>query len=138
MKKKDENQNTRIGLFITKQLVKRCDDTIGKTNAQSRSEFICDAIDFYIAWLNCENNSKVLTPALESVLSARITDTENRLARVIFKLSIEVAMMMHVVAGTNEISQSQLGELRKLCVDEVSRINGRYGFEDAVRFQKDG
>ena len=138
MKQKEENDNTRIGLFINKQLVKQCDDTISKTNAQSRSEFICDAIDFYIAWLNCENNSKVLTPALESVLSARITDTENRLARVIFKLSIEVAMMMHVVAGTNEISQSQLGELRKLCVDEVSRINGRYGFEDAVRFQKDG
>ena len=138
MKQKEENDNTRIGLFINKQLVKQCDDTISKTNAQSRSEFICDAIDFYIAWLNCENNSKVLTPALESVVSARITDTENRLARVIFKLAIEVAMMMHVVAGTNEISQSQLGELRKLCVDEVSRLNGRYGFEDAVRFQKDG
>ena len=106
-------------------------------NALSRSEFICDAIDFYIAWLNCENNSKVLTPALESVVSARITDTENRLARVIFKLAIEVAMMMHVVAGTNQVNQSQLGELRKLCVDEVSRLNGRYKFEDAVKFQKE-
>ena len=137
MGKKEENQNTRIGLFINKQLVERCDDMISKTNALSRSEFICDAIDFYIAWLNCENNSKVLTPALESVVSARITDTENRLARVIFKLAIEVAMMMHVVAGTNQVNQSQLGELRKLCVDEVSRLNGRYKFEDAVKFQKE-
>jgi metal-responsive CopG/Arc/MetJ family transcriptional regulator len=137
MAQKEENTNTRIGLFISKKLVTRCNDMISKTNALSRSEFICDAIDFYIAWLNCENNSKVLTPALESVISARITDTENRLARVLFKQAVEVAMMMHVVAGTNNIDQTKLAELRRLCVDEVSRLSGRYNFEDAVKFQKD-
>lgn len=64
---------------------------------------ICDAIDFYIAWLNSENNSKVLTPALESVISGRIGDMENRLARILFKMAVGQAMMMHVVSGTNEI-----------------------------------
>lgn len=60
-------------------------------------------MDFYIAWFNCEDNSKVLTPALESVISSRIGDTENRLARILFKMVVEQTMMMHVVAGTNEI-----------------------------------
>lgn len=137
MKPKEEKANIRVGLFIDKGLVQRCDAAISRTNASSRSEFICDAIDFYIAWLNCEDNSKVLTPALESVISGRIGDTENRLARILFKMAVEQAMMMHVVAGTNEIDQTKLGELRRLCVDEVSRLNGRFNFEDAVKFQKE-
>lgn len=132
----EQNNNTRIGVFMSKDLLKRCDNNISKTNALSRSEFICDAMDFYIAWLNSETNSKVLTPALESVIGAKIQDTENRLARVLFKQGVELAMMMHIVANTNDVDTSQLGELRKLCVDEVSRIGGRYSFDDAVKFQK--
>lgn len=133
----EQNSNTRIGVFISKDLLRRCDQNISKTNALSRSEFICDAIDFYIAWLGSEVSSKVLTPALESVIGAKIKDTENRLARVLFKQGVELAMMMHVVAGNNNIDTTQLGELRRMCVDEVSRLGGRYVFDDAVKFQKE-
>ena len=102
----------------------------------SRSEFICDAIEFYIAWLNNDTNSRVITPIIESVISARIEDTENRLARVLFKQGVEIAMMMHVVANKFDIDIGQLGALRRLCVEEVSKNSGRYSFDDAVRFQK--
>ena len=131
-----ESKNTRIGVFMEKSLLERCDSAVPKTNAQSRSEFICDAIDFYVAWLNVETNSKVLTPALESVIGAKIQDTENRIARVMFKQGVELAMLMHVIASTNEVDTNALNDLRKLCVDEVSRISGRYSFDDAVKFQK--
>ena len=56
-----------------------------KTGARSRSDFIAEALDFYMAWLHSKETSKVLTPALESVISGRIGDTENRIARVLFK-----------------------------------------------------
>lgn len=79
----------------------------------------------------------MLTPALESVVAARIQDTENRLARVLFKQGVELAMMMHVVAATNEIELEELGELRRLCVEEVSKLGGRFGFDDAVGWQRD-
>ena len=131
-----EKDGVRIGIFMDKSVLKRCDNTIPKTNAQSRSEFICDAIDFYVAWLNAEVSSKVLTPALESVIAAKIQDTENRLARVLFKQGVELAMMMNVVASTNEIEKDALAELRKYCVNEVSRLGGRYNFDDAVKLQK--
>lgn len=48
-----ENKNgKRIGMYISEDLLDRCDAAIGKTNAESRSEFICDAIEHYIAVLN--------------------------------------------------------------------------------------
>jgi metal-responsive CopG/Arc/MetJ family transcriptional regulator len=131
-----DNDSKRIGLYINQDLLKTCDNAIARTNATSRSEFISNAIEFYIAWLDSKNISKVLTPALESVISSKILDTEDRLARVLFKQGVELAMLMHVVAATNNIKESQLSALRKLCVDEVKRNSGRYKFEDAVKFQK--
>ena len=80
-----DNDSKRIGLYINQDLLNTCDNAISITNATSRSEFISDAIEFYIAWLNSKNVSRVLTPALESVISSKILDTEDRLARVLFK-----------------------------------------------------
>ena len=80
-----DNDSKRIGLYINQDLLKACDNAIEQSNATSRSEFISNAIEFYIAWLNSKNVSRVLTPALESVISSKIIDTEDRIARVLFK-----------------------------------------------------
>ena len=44
-----DNESKRIGLYIDKDLLKACDNAISRTNATSRSEFISNAIEFYIA-----------------------------------------------------------------------------------------
>lgn len=133
--KQDQNA-ARIGIYIDKHLLGRCDAAISATNARSRSELISDALELYLAWLHSKDTSKVLTPALESVIAGKIGDTENRLARVLFKQGVELAMLMHVVAAAHDIREQDLDALRKLCVDEVSRLGGKYKFDDAVRFQK--
>ena len=131
-----DNDSKRIGLYINQNLLKTCDNAISRTNSTSRSDFISNAIEFYIAWLDSKNTTKILTPALESVIGSKILDTEDRIARVLFKQGVELAMLMHVVAATNDITESQLKELRKICVEEVKRNSGKYKFEDAFRFQK--
>lgn len=131
------NDAIRTGIYISRSLLKQCDENIPKTNASSRSEFISDAVKMYIAWLNSKDNSKVLTPALESVIGAKIADTENRLARLLFKLSVEMAMMMNVVAANSEVDAESLNRLRGECVKEVKRLNGNFSFDDAVEWQKE-
>ena len=131
-----DSNSKRVGLYINQDLLKACDTAILRTNATSRSEFISNAIEFYIAWLDSKNTTKLLTPALESVIASKILDTEDRIARVLFKQGVELAMLMHVVAATNNVTESQLKDLRKLCVDEVRKNSGRYKFDDAVKFQK--
>ena len=131
-----DNDSKRIGLYINQDLLKTCDNAISRTNATSRSDFISNAIEFYIAWLDSKNTTKILTPALESVIGSKILDTEDRIARVLFKQGVELAMLMHVVAATNDITENQLKDLRKICVEEVRRNSGKYKFEDAFRFQK--
>lgn len=132
----EEKETVRTGIYIDRGLLRRADEAMGKTNARSRSEFISEALEFYMAWLHSEETGKVLTPALESVISGRIGDTENRIARVLFKQSVELAMLMHVVAATHSIRPEDLEALRKMCVGEVSKINGKFHFDDAVKLQK--
>ena len=132
----ENNNSNRIGVYINNELLARCDAAMEKTNAESRSEFIRDAIEHYIAVLNMKESSRVLTPALESVIGSKIALTEDRISRILFKLGVEVAMMGNIIAATHDIDEDSLSALRRFCTNEVAAIGGKYSFEDAVEFQK--
>ena len=132
----NQTKGKRIGIYIDETLLARCDAAIGKTNAESRSEFVCDAIEHYLAVLNAQENSKVLTPALESVIGSKIALTEDRINRIVFKLGVEVAMMNNILAATHNIDADNMDSLRRYCTEEVATIGGKYKFEDAVKYQQ--
>ena len=132
----ENNNSNRIGVYINNDLLARCDAAMEKTNADSRSEFIREAIEHYIAVLNMKESSRVLTPALESVIGSKIALTEDRISRILFKLGVEVAMMSNILAATHNINEDSLSALRRFCTNEVAAIGGKYSFEDAVEFQK--
>jgi len=134
----EETKNaTRIGLYIDTDLLTRCDASIPLTNARSRSEFICDAIEHYIATLNVKGNSKVLTPALGSVIGGKIAGTEDRISRILFKLAVEVAVQNHLTAGRYQFEDGYLEELRDYCAQEVASTNGRMNLADIVKEYED-
>jgi metal-responsive CopG/Arc/MetJ family transcriptional regulator len=131
-----ENNSNRIGVYINNELLARCDAAMEKSNAESRSEFIREAIEHYIAVLNMKESSRVLTPALESVIGSKIALTEDRISRLLFKLGVEIATMSNIIAATHDIDEDSLSALRRFCTNEVAAIGGKYSFEDAVEFQK--
>lgn len=131
-----ENNSNRIGVYINNELLARRDAAMEKSNAESRSEFIREAIEHYIAVLNMKESSRVLTPALESVIGSKIALTEDRISRLLFKLGVEIAMMSNIIAATHDIDEDSLSALRRFCTNEVAAIGGKYSFEDAVEFQK--
>ena len=50
--------------------------------------------------------------------------------------TLELAVMMNVVAANNNIDPVLLERLRGECVKEVKRLNGSFSFDDAVSWQK--
>ena len=132
----ENNNSSRIGVYIGDDLLSRCDIAMKKTNATSRSEFIRDAVEHYIAVLDMKENSRVLTPALESVIASKIALVEDRINRILFKLGVEVAMMNNILAATHNIDGDTMASLRQFCTDEVASIGGKYKFEDAVKYQQ--
>ena len=118
------------------KLAKDIAANLDRANCRSRSEFICQALEFYISYLQIKDNGAALYPVLDTHLDGLMDSFEMRLSRILFKLAVEVAIMSHIVAGTNEVSDGQLAAIRSLCVDEVKRLSGRYSMEDIVRFQR--
>ena len=126
----DKNKGKRIGLYISEELLDQCDAAVEKSGADSRSEFICDAIMHYIAVINMADNSRVLTPALESVIGSKIALTEDRINQMLFKVAVELAMQNHLTAGRYRYEDDYLDGLRDYCVQEVKALNGRMDLKE--------
>ena len=126
----DKNKGKRIGLYISEELLDQCDAAVEKSGADSRSEFICDAIMHYIAVINMQESSRVLTPALESVIGSKIALTEDRISQLLFKLTVEIAVQNHLTAGRYRYEDGYLDDLRNYCVEQVKALNGRMDLKE--------
>lgn len=71
-----------------------------------------------------------------STMKAIVDSSETRMCRMLFKLAVEMAITMNVLAAHCDIEEGSLANLRQNCIDEVKRINGTLGFEDAYYWQK--
>ena len=83
--------------------------------------------------LAAEESSRFLPSALVAALRSTVQGSENRIARLLFKLTVEISMMMHVLAAGLEIDASQLDQLRWQCVQEVKKVNGGISFKDTLK-----
>ena len=117
----------------TRQLVT---DWYQRDNCQSQSEFIEKAIRFYCGYISAEEGVRFLPAAITSAMTGMVDSLENRMARLIFKLAVEMAMMMNILAANAEVDEALLRKLRGKCVDDVKKSIGAVTFEDVVRFQK--
>ncbi len=119
----------------TQQLVKKM---CPRDNCQTQNEFIEKAIRFYAGYVSGQEAVSYLPPALTSVLRGTVQDPENRICRLLFKLAVEVDMMMNVLAYGMEVSEDTLRDLRGHCVQNVKKTNGSVTLDKAVAFQKGG
>ena len=94
----DNEQKERIGISIDSVTLTKVDAQLKKSGVKSRSEYINIAVDAYLDFLNNETIRNVVAPMFETVVSAKIEDSENRIARIIFKLAVELSMLMHITA----------------------------------------
>ncbi|MBS6955410.1 MAG: hypothetical protein KH230_19525 [Enterocloster asparagiformis] len=127
---------TRTGFYVEKEILDWCDRLLSQANVKSRNEFVTEALRFYCGYLSSRQSEDYLLRSLSSVLTGTVQDTENRLARMDFKLAVEISKLAHVIAYTHEVDPEDMKWLHGKCVDEVKRINGAVDFEDAYNYQK--
>ena len=117
----------------TQQLVK---DIYPLDNCQNQSEFIEKAIHFYAGYVASKNGTEFLAPVLVSALQGTVTNAENHIARLLFKLAVETNMMMNVLASEVDVSPEVLERLGGRCIQEVEKTGGAVIFADAMKYQK--
>ena len=117
----------------TQQIVK---DFYPLDNCQNQSEFIEKAIHFYAGYVASKNATEFLAPVLVSALQGAVANAENHIARLLFKLAVELNMMMNVLASEVDVSPDALERLRGRCIQEVKKTGGAVTFTDAVKYQR--
>lgn len=127
----------KFALWIKESTLDMVQNIYKEDNCGSRSEFIEKAIIFYVGYLTSNDNSQYLSSVVTSTLKSIVAESDNRMNRMIFKLAVELAMTMNIVASTNEIDKvTLLTKLRGECVKEVKRLNGSFSFDDDYDWQK--
>jgi hypothetical protein len=102
----------------------------------TRSDYIEQAIHFYAGHLAMEHNTDYIARAIHESVSGTVKTSENRLARLLFKIAVEMAKLEQMLATINEMDEETLRRLHIRCVNDVKKINGIIRMEDAVKFQR--
>lgn len=126
----------RFQLWIKPSSLSLCEKHMKDDNCSSQSEFIEKAVIFYAGYLSAENNKNYLPNVVTSTLKSIVAESDNKQNRVLFKLAVEMAIMMNLIAANNDIDKIALERLRGECVKEVKRLNGTFSFDDALDWQK--
>ena len=105
-------------------------------NCRTLNEFIEKAIQFYAGYLASEHNQNYFPSIVISTLKAVVRDSENRYNKNLFRIAVELSMLMNVVAYAYDIPKDALENLRGECVEEIKRINGTLSLETAVEWQR--
>lgn len=127
---------TKFALWAYPQTLKDVETHYKGDNCRSQSEFIEKAIRFYIGYLDEEKSVNYLSPMITETVKAQIKGTEQRLARLLFKVAVELGKLSHMTAAVNDVDDETLKSLHAMCVNEVRKINGIIDYEDAVDYQK--
>lgn len=104
--------------------------------SRSKNEFIERAITRYQDLLEMEQN-ETLPTAIQSAIDGRLGMFEDRLARLFYKLAVEMDMGMSAILDCIQIDADYLRKLRSDSVKNVKATNGLLTFEQKAREQLD-
>lgn len=130
-----EKEKVRKAFYIEEDLLEQADGLLRQADVRSRNEFLNQALKFYIGYLTSEKIENYMLSTISSVMHATVKDSENRMARAMYKMAVEVSKLSHVTAYGHEVDEETLKKLQAKCAEEVKRINGAVAFEEAYQYQ---
>lgn len=137
MKDMSFQNKVKFPLWVYPETLKDVEIHYRNDNCKSQSEFIEKSIKFYIGYLDEEKSVNYISPMITETVKAQIKGTEQRLARLIFKVAVELGKLSHMTAAMNDVDDETLKSLHAMCVNEVRKINGIIDYENAVEYQRE-
>ena len=126
-----ENRD-RLPLRMGPETRQKIDQWYEAAGCHSRNQFVEQAVNFYADHLVIQNNGS-LPRAISSALDGRLGMFEDRLASLLYKHSVELDMVMGILADSCELTAEEMRRRRADSVRNVKQTNGRLSFEQKVR-----
>ena len=130
---KKKNRHT---VWLTDEAWAKVKNHYRTDNCSTQNEYIEKAIQFYSGYLDAEQADRYLPRVLAEVLEGKLDALGSRIGKLLFKLSVDNAVMAHVTAVSIDVDLDTLKKVRVNCIKDVKETNGEIDFEDAYKFQK--
>ena len=114
----------KYAFYMPKSLIDNVDNTINSLGKMSRAEFIREAVDFYISYLNSLKASDYLSPMLSRAIKSEIESVEKNVSEMIFKLAVQSAIANIFIASGLNLDTSNIDYLTKCAAKEIAKQNG--------------
>lgn len=118
-------------------IIELCDTNLKKSNTKSRNDFIEEAIKHYVNYLNIPNNDSYLNESITSVINASLNLSAEKTNQFLFKLAVELSILMNIIGAYFDIDILELDKLREKCINDVKESIGTINLEDIVLYQKE-
>lgn len=126
----------KLSVYVRPETADKLKSYYKSLGFKTKSDLIDDAINFYCGYLAADDCADFYPEVIKSAVKANLESLENRMGRLLFKHTVELAMMMNLFAAVYNVDEDTLYKLRAKCVSEVKRLNGRINFEDILRYQR--
>lgn len=130
-----EERKNRHTIWLTDFAWDTVETHYQKDNCSTRNEYIEKAVRFYAGYQDAEQADAYLPRVLAQVLEGKLGAFGKRVGRMLFKLSVDEAVMSNLVAFYFSPDEDGLKKLRVLCINDVKETNGEIDFQDVLRFQ---
>ena len=127
---------TKYAIYLYPSQMEEIKSLMDQANAKSQSEFVSDAIRFYIGYLQQGKNVDYLAPIIAQTIQEEIRNTEKNISQILFKLAVEAAMLAELQATQIRVPQDQMEQLRRMCSGIVAKNNSIITLEKAVMHQQ--
>lgn len=126
----------RVSIWLRASTRKKIDEIYQIDGCRSKSDFVERAIAFYSGYVLSNKSDSYLPNVITASLKSIVKESDNRLGRLIFKLAVELAITMNIVAFNQGVDKEVLRTLRGECIKEVKKTNGIFTFDEADNWQK--
>ena len=123
------SKKSKFPLYMDDRLRDQIDRYYTADGCASRTEFIEKAVREHLSRLIIGEENPLLPTAVSSAIEGRLGVFEERISKLLFKQSVELAMVEAILAEELDLDEERLEMLRQWCNESVKRTNGRLSFK---------
>ena len=123
----------RIAVRMDQETSRRLEQWYIADNCKSKNEFILKAMNFYIDYLEIDDNKTLLPLAVMTAIDGRMAMLENHIARRDFTREVELDILVGLIPDAFEFDRDDLKRRRAQSVRNVRSTNGLISLEKRIR-----
>ena len=127
------SDKVKFALYLPSEKKAELERRYREDGCRSLTAFIEKAIDFYLGYLDANGTGAFLPKEIQTTIDGRLGMFEDRMAGLLYKLTVEMDMGMSAALDCIPIDESYLRGLRSNSVRNVKATNGMLTFEQKAR-----